>query len=174
MQAGSGRNVKSTAFKIVPMNASHIEACKAIVRVSNPWKRLDEGINFRAALSANRTGTRAYVCMAGNDAAGFILFIPEPVFARGGYLRAIGVAPEFRSRGIGRKLLSFAEKMTSQRALHLFLCASSFNRQAQAFYESCGYLRVGKLPGIIIPGASEYIYWKSLDSIPARTRRAKP
>ena len=163
--------MKSTAFKIVPMTASHIKACDAVVAASDPWKRLNERVDFRSSLFPNRTNTRAYVCLAGDEAAGFILFIPEPVFARGGYLRAIGVSPRFRMQGIGRHLLSFAEKMTAERALHFFLCASSFNRRAQTFYKNCGYARVGKLPGIIMPGASEYIYWKRLRPIPRKRKR---
>jgi ribosomal protein S18 acetylase RimI-like enzyme len=102
--------------------------------------------------------------MLGRETAGFILFTPEPAFARGGYLRAIGVSPKFRRQGIGRKLLSFAEKITARQALHFFLCVSSFNRKAQAFYKNRGYTRVGKLPGLIKPGLTEYIYWKRLRS----------
>ncbi len=153
--------MKSTALKIIPMTRSHVAACESIVSASDPWRRLSEQIDFRAGLSG-RTITRAYVCTAGGETAGFILFIPEPVFARGGYLRAIGVSPSFRRQGIGSRLLSFAETMTVERARHFFLCVSSFNRGAQTFYENCGYARVGKLPGLIMPGVSEYIYWKRL------------
>ncbi len=155
--------MKSTALKIVPMTRSHIPACEAIVAASEPWRRLNEHIDFRAGFSG-RTNTRAYVCSAGEETAGFILFIPEPVFARGGYLRAIGVSPSFRRRGVGSKLLSFAEKMTARRAMHFFLCVSSFNRAAQTFYKNCGYAKAGRLSGLIVPGVSEYIYWKRLRS----------
>lgn len=154
--------MKPNALKIVPMTRSHIRACEAIVERSDPWKRLNERVGFRAAIGVNATNTRAFVCMAGNQIAGFILFIPEPVFARGGYLRAIGVAGEFRGKGIGKRLLSFAEKLSSRRALHLFLCVSSFNRTARAFYKKCGYVKVGTMNGIIKPGLSEHIFWKKL------------
>ncbi len=154
--------MKATALKIVPMTRSHVPACEAIVAASDPWRRLNERIDFRAGLFVKRTDTQAYVCTAGEETAGFILFNPEPVFARGGYLRAIGVSPSFRRRGVGSKLLSFAEAMTAERALHFFLCVSSFNRGAQTFYRNCGYARAGKLSGLIMPGLSEYIYWKRL------------
>ncbi len=160
--------MKSPVLKIVAMKTSHIKQCEAIVNVSEPWKRLNERIDFRAALRNSRTNTRAYVCLAGSRTAGFILFIPEPVFARGGYLRAIGVAPEFRGRGIGRNLLSFAENLTAERALHFFLCVSSFNRGAHRFYQRCGYIKAGNLPGLIRPGVSEYIYWKRLRGLRVR------
>jgi ribosomal-protein-alanine N-acetyltransferase len=132
---------QSPAFRIATMKVSHIKACENIIAVSDPWNRLHETIDFRSALSADKTFVRAYVCLAGAEPAGFILFNPEPVFARGGYLRAIAVAPAFRKQGVGKKMLAFAERMTSERALHMFLCVSSFNRRAQAFYKKCGYLK---------------------------------
>lgn len=147
---------------IVPMRRSHIAACDAIVSASDPWKRLSERVDFPSALAGSRTHIEAYVCTVDGETAGFILFIPEPVFARGGYLRAIGVSQNFQRQGIGKKLLSFAEKMTARRSFHLFLCASSFNRRAQTFYKKCGYTRVGKLQDFIKPGMSEYIFWKRL------------
>jgi ribosomal protein S18 acetylase RimI-like enzyme len=67
-----------------------------------------------------------------------------------------------RRLGIGRKLMSFAENRTARLAPNFYLCVSSFNRQAQAFYRDLGYSRVGKIPGLISPDASEYIFWKSL------------
>jgi ribosomal-protein-alanine N-acetyltransferase len=162
----------NSVIKIVVMKRSHIRHCKDIVAVSEPWKTLHERINFLPALSRNRSGILSYVCTVGAETAGFILFSPDPVFARGGYLRAIGVSPRFRRQGIGRKLLSFAEKTTTRSSPNFFLCVSSFNRRAQAFYKGCGYTRAGKLPDLIVQGASEYIYWKRLLPLPVRTRRA--
>ncbi len=153
------------------MRAAHIPACNGIVAESEPWKRLGERVDFRSFINPNRTHTEAYVCLSGKKPAGFILFIPEPVFARGGYLKAIGVAQEQQGRGIGSMLLAYAEKRTARSAIHFFLCVSSFNRKAQAFYRKCGYVRAGSLPGLITPGASEYIYWKRLQPSTLKQRR---
>lgn len=159
-------------YKVIPMRAAHIEACESIVSISEPWKRLKERIDFRTVLAGSgKTAMRAFVCTKKGVVAGFILFTPRPVFARGGYLRAIGVAPENRGQGVGRTLLAFAEKMTSRQALHFFLCASSFNKKAQIFYKKCGYRKVGALKDFIIPGASEYIYWKRLKNDSGARRR---
>jgi [ribosomal protein S18]-alanine N-acetyltransferase len=150
--------VKSGALNILPMMRSHIRACDAIAAVSEPWLTLNERIDFLKYIRLKQ----AFVCLLGDKPAGFVIFTPEPVFARGGYLRAIGVDPAMRRRGIGRMLLGFAEGMTARRSPNLYLCVSSFNRKARAFYKSLGYTRVGKLPGLIMPGASEYIFWKKL------------
>ena len=150
--------MKSGALNIIPMMRSHIRACDAIAAVSEPWQTLNERIDFLKYIRLKQ----AFVCLPGDEPAGFVIFTPEPVFARGGYLRAIGVDAAMRRRGIGRMLLDFAEGMTARRSPNLYLCVSSFNRKARAFYRSLGYTRVGKLPGLIIPDASEHIFWKRL------------
>jgi ribosomal protein S18 acetylase RimI-like enzyme len=147
-------------MRIVPMMRSQVGACTEIVKTSEPWKSLQEGIDFSRFISLKQ----AYVCVAGAETAGFVIFTPDPVFARGGYLRAIGVSLHMREQGIGKKLMAFAEKETARQARNFYLCVSSFNRQAQAFYNSLGYTRVGKIPGLITPGTSEYIYWKPLSA----------
>ena len=144
------------------MKRSHIKVCDDIVAASEPWKTLREKVDFGHYI----TRRQAYACIrrvGGTiEVAGFIIFTAEPVFARGGYLRAIGVANSLRNQGIGGKLLAFAEKAVSRQAQCLYLCVSSFNRKGQAFYKNRGYTRVGTLPGLVSPDTSEYIYWKRL------------
>jgi len=159
--------VKKGHLSIVPMKRSHIQACTAITEASDPWKTLDERIDFKKYILLKQ----AFVCMTGEVLTGFIIFTPEPVFARGGYLRAIGVSPSMRRRGIGRMLLSFAEKETARSSQYLYLCVSTFNRKGQAFYKELGYARTGKLTDLIMRGASEYIYWKRLRPTSQKTRR---
>ena len=156
--------MKNSSAKIVPMKRGHIRVCNEIVGLSDPWKSLNENIDFPRCISRKQ----AYVCVVDGEAAGFIVFSPKPVFARGGYLRAIGVARSRRRQGIGKKLMVFAEKTTARHSPNFYLCVSSFNRRAQAFYKALGYTRVGKIPGLIIPGASEYIFWKRLGQLPQK------
>ncbi len=149
------------------MSRSHIRFCDTITAASDPWKTLNERIDFLKYAGLKQ----AYVCVAGDEPVGFIIFTPEPVFARGGYLRAIGVLPSMRGQGIGKRLLSFAEKETARWSQNFYLCVSTFNRKAQAFYKKQGYARAGKLADLIVPGSSEYIYWKRLRPLSRKTRR---
>jgi ribosomal protein S18 acetylase RimI-like enzyme len=143
---------------IVPMTRAHVSSCRAIVAASDPWKTLREGVDFFPSIKRHE----AHVCLVNNSVAGFVLFAAGPVFARGGYLRAIGVRPDMRRHGIGRRLLAFAERTTAREAPNLFLCVSSFNRSAQAFYRKCGYRKVGQVRDLVRKGAAENIYWKRL------------
>jgi ribosomal-protein-alanine N-acetyltransferase len=159
--------MRESTGRIIPMRPSHIPACDEIAALSQPWKSLREGIDFARYVTLKQ----AYVCVSGRETTGFVIFTAEPVFARGGYLRAIGVAPARRGQGIGRRLMSFAETATARRSPNLYLCVSSFNCKARLFYKGLGYTRVGTVPGLIAPGTSEYIYWKRLARQSRKTRR---
>lgn len=162
------------APRIIPMTSAHRRACSKIVTLSEPWMTLGEQVDFKVYIALKQ----AYVCTVSNagktEVAGFVIFTADPVFARGGYLRAIGVAQSMRRHGIGRKLLAFAESMIARRCDNIFLCVSSFNRSAQTFYKKLGYTRAGKLPGLLVPGESEYIYWKRLRPAGRKQGKARP
>ena len=157
--------MRRTALSIVPMTRRHLPACSGIVASSEPWKTLRERVDFLPFIRKKQ----AFVAVVEGAVAGFVVCTPGPVFARGGYLRAIGVAPEMRRHRIGRRLLAFAEAMTARQATHLFLCVSSFNREAQAFYRKCGYVRIGRIKDLLRRGSAEIIYGKRLRAPGRRT-----
>ena len=78
------------------------------------------------------------------------------------YIKSIAVADEFRSRGIGAQMLHFVAGLFRDQARHLFLCVSSFNPRARAFYERNGYQAVGEFPDYVIDGASEILMQRRL------------
>ena len=60
------------------------------------------------------------------------------------YVRLLWVSDEYRKQGIGRALLSRAEKLAAERGCeHSSL--DTFSESAQRFYESCGYAVFGVL-----------------------------
>ena len=95
-----------------------------------------------------------------DDVLGFAWLLAQGGFGVGGYLRLIAVAPGSESRGTGRALLAAVEAAVPTR--HLFLLVSDFNRAAQRFYERAGYTQGGALPGLVLAGVDELIYWKRL------------
>jgi len=163
---------KAVSMKILPMTRIHIPACTAILSASEPWKRLGEGFDFDRALSRDRQTGKAYVLIIEKETVGFIVFTPQQVFARGGYLRAIGVTSLRRRQGIGKKLMRFAEDATALHSPNFYLCVSSFNRKAQSFYRNLGYQKIGRIPDLLMKGSSELIYWKRLSRPKTKTRRA--
>jgi ribosomal protein S18 acetylase RimI-like enzyme len=78
------------------------------------------------------------------------------------YLKALGVDPKRRGEGIGELLLRHVEREIGEPHGNLFLCVSSFNLRARAFYEKHGYVAIGEIQAFIIPGASEVIMRRRL------------
>jgi ribosomal protein S18 acetylase RimI-like enzyme len=59
-------------------------------------------------------------------------------------------------------LLHAFEEETARASAHAFLLVSDFNEGAQRFYEREGYVRVGALPGLVLPDVAEVLYWRRL------------
>jgi ribosomal protein S18 acetylase RimI-like enzyme len=95
------------------------------------------------------------------ERGGFLVLDPRGV-AGAPYIKSVAIADEFRGRGLGTRLLAFAEDMLRSRARHLFLCVSSFNDRARQLYERVGYQPVGSIADLALEGASEMIMVKRL------------
>jgi [ribosomal protein S18]-alanine N-acetyltransferase len=100
-----------------------------------------------------------YMAYKNGNPAGIIILDPRGI-AGSPYIKSIAVYPEFRGEGIGTKLLSFAEDLFRNKARHIFICVSSFNRRARNLYEKYGFRPVGKFKDYIIEGASEILMHK--------------
>lgn len=126
---------------------------------SEPWITLRRGYDDALKLLTD-PAKEVYVAVAGGEVAGFIILHLHGPFS--GYLQTIAVAPEWRNRGLGRKLIAFAEERIFRETPNVFLCVSSFNTAAQRLYLRLGYERVGELKDYIVQGHSEILMRKTL------------
>jgi ribosomal protein S18 acetylase RimI-like enzyme len=80
------------------------------------------------------------------------------------YIELLGVAPEARGRGIGRRLMAEAEHAARERGCEgIFLDTYSF--QAPAFYARLGFTEFGRIPGYP-PGHARIFLARRLDGRP--------
>lgn len=82
---------------------------------------------------------------AGNPMAGFILaqFGDESV-----HIALLGVAAEYRRRGLGRRLIQWVEETATVAGLFLIrLEVRAVKREARHFYASLGYRETGRVTG---------------------------
>ncbi len=114
---------------------------------------------FDAAL---HRGEALYVALVDGQLAGLVWFLLRGTFAYSGYVRLVGVLPEFRGRGVGTRLMATAETIIGREAPSVFLLASDFNEDAQTFYRRLGYQQVGAIPDYVVPGITELIFYKRL------------
>src|ERR1700737_1785948 len=127
---------------------------------TEPWLTLGRGLE-QCRARCNSPDFLLFICRRGTEASGFILLQNRGV-AGSPYVAALAVAERFRSRGIGTRLLEFAEDFYRPQAKYIFLCVSSFNHRARALYERLGYVAVVDLEDYVIPGASEILMHKRL------------
>ncbi len=136
---------------------------------SEPWITLGRG--YLESLRLLQDPTReTYLARQDGARVGFIILNMKGAFV--GYVQTICVAPEARGRGLGTRILAFAEERIFRESPNVFMCVSSFNPDAQRLYERLGYERVGELRDYLVRGHSEILLRKTIG--PIREFRAKP
>jgi ribosomal-protein-alanine N-acetyltransferase len=133
-----------------------------VMAESEPWATLGTGYERSLNLLSNATRER-YLARVAGEPAGFLMISMQGAFV--GYIQLLGVAPEFRSRGVGKALIEFAEQRIFRETPNVFICVSDFNREAQGFYAKMGYQRIGELKDFIIPGHAEILLRKTIGPI---------
>jgi len=93
---------------------------------------------------------------------GFVWFIFDGAFHSFPYLHIIAVKDEYRSLGIGKKLLKYVEGATSKNSTKLFLVVADFNPRAKKLYQSIGYKEVGIIPDLYKKGVTECLMMKEI------------
>jgi [ribosomal protein S18]-alanine N-acetyltransferase len=133
-------------------------ACARLMAESEPWLTLGRGYDHCLALVRDAACER-YLAYDGERLAGFVVLLMKGAFV--GYIRTICVAPESRGRGVGSALIRYAEERIFGEHPNVFLCVSSFNTAARAFYERLGYGVVGEVKDYVVAGHSEFLLRKS-------------
>ncbi len=143
------------------------QACADLMAASDPWLTL--GYDVDALLRTVRLpGRERYAAHVDGRFAGFLLLDLHGSFA--GYIRTIGLAPEFRGQGLGAQLVAFAEQRIFRDHRNVFLCVSSFNQAGRRFYARLGYREVGELTDFLVAGHSEFLLRKTIGPLRARSR----
>lgn len=140
-------------------NAVEAEKCAELMANSEPWitlRRTYEG-SQKMLTDPSR---EVYLAVVKDEIVGFIVLIMSGALV--GYIQTIAVMPDWRNKGIGSRLLKFAEDRIFAKAPNVFMCVSSFNKKAQKLYKRLGYKVIGELKDYIVPGHSEILLRKSI------------
>ncbi len=158
--------METKEIKIRNLAQTDISACALIMANNELWQRY--GVTFQSAFDrfTKAFNSNATILVADDSGkiCGFCWYHIKGAFNRSGYIQLIGVDPAMKGLGIGKKLLSEAEKLTSQASQDMFLTVSDFNSSAQNFYQCMGYSFIGAIPDYVLPGITEKIMFKRLRS----------
>jgi ribosomal protein S18 acetylase RimI-like enzyme len=114
-----------------------------------------------SALTEGMTRGEMFVAINEKDEClGFLWYIAEGAFHSFPYLHIIAIKEEFRGLGVGKKLLSFFEKIVFVDHSKTFLVVGDFNPDAKRLYENLGYRQVGAIPNLYKVGVTEYLMMK--------------
>lgn len=146
-------------IQIRPVSGNEeIETCARIMVSSEPWITLKRTHEDSVKMMQD-TSRETYVALIGKEIAGFMILRMDGAFS--GYLQTVGVAPEWRNRGIGSRLVTFAEKRIFRDRPNVFMCVSSFNPEALRLYKRLGYEVIGEITDFIVKGHSEVLLRKT-------------
>lgn len=147
------------SFDLCPVNRAMGEALGPAIAAMPPWSTVDyPAANLTAFLINEAPALRRFAAMIGNKPAG-VVCVRSP-WLRGPYLQLLAVLPPYQTLGIGAALLQwFEEQATSGDRWH-WLCCSTFNARALAFYEAHGYETITTLTGLLQDGVDEFLMRK--------------
>jgi len=145
-------------IQILPARESELAWCAQVMGDTDPWRAYKFSVEACAGI-LRWPGSALFVARI-TEPVGFALLHPRG-FLGCPYIAVIAVVPAMRSRGIGTRLLQFAETHFPGNR-HVYLCVSSFNLRALQLYERRGYVKIGELKDFIANGFSELLMQKRL------------
>ncbi len=162
-QKAFGRDIECLDSAQLSKNLTEQQAIEIaeMLSISDPWKTLKFStstlVNYlmREDPSLRRYGVSDKGTLVG------IICIRHP-WLRGPYIELLGLFPSARGKGIGKKLIAWAETEARREAKNLWVIASSFNLQALNFYQRLGFYPIGTLQGLVTPEYDEILLRKSL------------
>lgn len=141
---------------------AEVELCAKMMVDTEPWITLKR--NYNSAVNIiNDLSREVYVANVDGVVVGFSILMMKGIFI--GYIQSICIDPKYRNRGIGSALIDHVEKRIFSETPNVFICVSSFNKDAQRLYIRNGYEIVGELKDYIVSGHSEILLRKTISPL---------
>jgi len=163
----NSENYQSIVIKELE-NSAEINVCARMMANLEPWITL--GRDYEASVQTLSIPSKeVYLALSDDEIVGFIILNMQGAFI--GFIQTVCVSPEWRGGGIGSKLLDFVEGRILSETPNVFMCVSSFNRDAQRLYRRHGYEVVGELKDYIVSGHSEILLRKTISPLSEFTKK---
>ena len=134
------------------------EWCAKVMAGSEPWITLGRSYEDSLVIVTDPV-KETYVARSEGNLCGFLILNLAGTLS--GYIQTVCVGPDMRGKGLGTRLLRFAEEQIFKTSPNVFLCVSSFNAEAKKLYERLGYQTIGELKDYLARGHSEILMRKT-------------
>ncbi len=144
---------------LTPVNARKLGAALSAIP---PWSVIGyPEERLTGSLQRETPSVKRFEVLADGALAGLIV-IQDP-FLHGPYLQQLAVLPGFQGRGAGSRLLQWMEAEARRaKSRQLWLCVSTFNAPARAFYDRFGFEAVAVLDKLATDASDEVFMRKRL------------
>jgi ribosomal protein S18 acetylase RimI-like enzyme len=126
-----------------------------------------EGVLCDLFEHAHHFGHQCVAWDEGNGPVGYVYFAPEEMTDRTWYVWWLAVAADRQNRGIGRKLLAFAESAVRDAGGRLLVIETSATPKyepTRQFYLRCGYTAAAVIPDLYADGDGMAVFLKRVRS----------
>ena len=149
------------------VNKDDLEQCAGIIADCLMWDRYERTMDdARTFVNGEfERGTTIWVYEDKGEVVGFIACIERGMMGEFPFVRSIAVHRDHRGKGVGTKLLAFAEERMFVLKPLLFMMVSDFNVDAQRLYRRLGYIKIGTVPDYKKRSISEYMLMKRIDAV---------
>lgn len=150
---------KGAAIELAGIDAGTAAPLAQAVTAIDPWRRMAYRAEAMAAyLAAHEAGACRRLIRHDGEIVGAVC-VRHP-WLRGPYLELLALLPGRQGFGIGAAVLDWMAVEVAGSANSLWVCTSTFNDRALAFYQRHGFVRVGDLDGLVGPGFTEILLRK--------------
>ncbi len=145
-----------------PLSPGSAEELGPALAAMPPWSVIGwPAASLIAGFKRERPSFRLFELLAGGELAGAVS-IQNP-FLHGPYLQLLAILPGFQGRRLGAAILQWMEREArSEQSRQLWLCVSTFNTRARAFYERFGFEEVAVLEQLASEASDEVFMRKRL------------
>lgn len=133
------------------------EQSAMILTINDPWAALGRSYEYSYAKVCEEDG-ELYVAKRDDKVIGCLLLEMHSTLKA--FIRALCVVQEYRSQGVGAKLLSFVEHRVFRETANVILYTST--ERGKRFYERNGYVEIGCLENLNKTGVHEHIMRKTI------------
>ncbi len=145
-----------------PLSPGNAERLGAALAAMPPWSVIGyPAERLAASFRRQPPSVRRFELLVDGELAGTVA-IQDP-FLHGPYLQLLAIFPGFQGRNLGSAILEWMEREArSQESRQLWLCVTTFNTRARAFYERFGFEEVAVLDKLATEASDEVLMRKRL------------